>query len=68
MAIAGGATVAYICQVVDGSLDVVQKTTLRKNCVPVGDAMVRLSYGEAVTVAGGDMADLRKKLGKAAVE
>lgn len=55
MAVAGGATSAYRCQVVDGTLEVSNTTTLRSECVAVEAAIVRLGRGERVTVAGGDM-------------
>lgn len=63
MAIAGGATSAYRCQVVDGTLEASSTTTLRSECTAVDDAFVRLGRGERVVVAGSDMAELRKRLG-----
>ncbi len=63
MAIAGGATSAYRCQVVDGALEVSNTTTLRSECVAVEAAVVRLGRGERVTVAGSDMEALRRRLG-----
>ena len=63
MAIAGGATSAYRCQVIDGELEVSNTTTLRSECVEVDAAVVRLGKGERVTVAGSDMEALRCRLG-----
>jgi len=63
MAIAGGATTAYKCQVIGGQLSAVPTTTLRTECVEPEDALPRLATGERVTVAGSDMAALRRLLG-----
>lgn len=62
MAVAGGATTAYACQVVGGELFVHRTTTLRSECAKVDDAMQRLARGEVATVAGGDMAELRRRM------
>jgi len=63
MAIAGGATAAYRCQVVDDQLEMVATSALRSVCVPVRDALPLLSSGEKVLLAGSDMAALRVALG-----
>ncbi len=63
MAIAGGATSAYRCQVIDAELEVSNTTTLRSECVAVDEAFVRLGRGERVIVAGSDMEALRRRLG-----
>lgn len=62
MAVAGGATTAYRCWVQDDFLQVARTTTLRTQCVDVKDALLPLSRGEVVTVAGSDMAALREAL------
>ena len=62
MAIAGGATVAYRVQVLDGELRMTQTTTLRSQCESVAAALVRLERGEQVTLAGSDMVALRLEL------
>ena len=63
MAIAGGATTAYACQVVNGALVVARKSTLRSLCVKVDEAFRLLGEGQRVTVAGADMPALRARLG-----
>jgi len=63
MAIAGGATTAYRCQVVDGMLETRNTTTMRSECMNVDAAIVGLGRGEQVTVAGSDMAELSRRLG-----
>jgi hypothetical protein len=63
MAIAGGATTAYACQVVNGALVVARKSTLRSLCVKVDEAFRLLGEGQRVTVAGADMPALRAALG-----
>ncbi len=63
MAIAGGATSAYRCQVVDDILETRGTTTLRSECADVEAALLRLGRGEWVTVAGSDMETLRRRLG-----
>lgn len=62
MAVAGGATTAYMCRVIGGELLVYRTTTLRSECATVDDAVQRLARCETVTVAGGDMAELRRRL------
>jgi len=62
MAIAGGATTAYRCQVNDGQLTVTQTTMLRSLCASTSAALALLASGERVTVAGSDMAELRRML------
>lgn len=63
MAVAGGATSAYKCQVQDGELVIRSATALRSECVEPEEAIPLLGRGEWVTVAGSDMAELRKRLG-----
>lgn len=62
MAIAGGACSAYRVQVFDRQVLVNSTTTLRSECVAIEPALQRLSRGEIVTVAGSDMAELRRRL------
>ena len=62
MAVAGGATSAYRCRVMDCALYVESTTRLRSECAPVQDALARLGRGEVVVVAGSDLAALRKIL------
>lgn len=63
MAIAGGACSAYQVQVRDRQLQVVRSTTtLRAMCTGVEEAMLRLSRGEAVTVAGSDVVEVRRRV------
>lgn len=64
MAIAGGATTAYKCRVVDGFLHVTRTSGLRSQCVKVAEAIEQLGRGETVTVAGSDMGALRSELEK----
>jgi hypothetical protein len=68
MAIAGGATTAYACQVVNGALVVARKSTLRSLCVKVDEAFRLLGEGQRVTVAGADMPALRAALGSVTEE
>ena len=63
MAVAGGATSAYKCQVQDGELVIRSATALRNECSSPEEAIPRLGRGEWVTVAGSDMAELRRRLG-----
>jgi hypothetical protein len=62
MAVAGGACAAYRVQVRDRQIDVQGTTTLRSMCTAVEEAMLRLSRGEVVTVAGSDMAEIRRRI------
>ena len=62
MAVAGGACAAYRVQVRDRQIDVQGTTTLRSMCTAVEEAMLRLSRGEVVTVAGSDMAEVRRRI------
>ena len=63
MAIAGGACSAYQVRVQDRQLQVVRSTTsLRSMCTGVEEAMLRLSRGETVTVAGSEMVELRRQV------
>lgn len=64
MAIAGGATVAYMCQMIDGELVVTRGTALRSGCLSVGEAVKWLRAGQRATVAGPEMAALRAALGR----
>ena len=63
MAIAGGATVAYVCQVIDGCLDISPVTSQRSLCMKPQGAVLCLERGERVVVAGSDMVTLRALLG-----
>ena len=67
MAISGGACSAYRCWVIGEELYVAATTMLRTYCATVDDAMIRLARGESVTVAGSDMAALRRALAAAGV-
>ena len=60
---AGGATTAFECQVVDGELVIKLRTTLRSLCVKPETAVATLSTGQRVLVAGSDMVRLRELLG-----
>lgn len=63
MAVSGAATVAYQLQIRDGQLCTIRSTTtLRDLCDRVDDALLHLSRGEIVTVAGGDVAELRRRV------
>lgn len=55
-------TSAYQCQVRDNALLVTNKTTLKELCVAIDAAIEALSRGEAVTVQGAHMAELRERL------
>ena len=63
MAVAGGATTAFECRVVDGELLIRARTVLRSLCVSPVEAVATLATGSAVTVAGSDMVTLRAMLG-----
>jgi hypothetical protein len=62
MAIAGGACAAYRVQVLDRQIYVQSATTLRSMCMAPEEAMLRLSRGEVVTVAGSDMVEIRRRV------
>ncbi len=66
MAQAGGVTTAYRCRIESGDVGGLLRTTftsmLRTECATVDDALLRLQRNETVTVAGGDMAQLRTRL------
>lgn len=62
MAVAGGACSAYRCWMIGGELYVASTSTLRSLCTPVDEALERLEQGESVTVAGSDVAALRRRL------
>ena len=68
MAVSGGATTAYVCQVSGYELTVAPTTRLRTNCATVDHALEVLARGESVVVAGSDMAALRTRLQGAGVE
>lgn len=62
MAVSGSVTTAYRCQVQEYRLTTVHDPKLRSECATVDDAIQRLERGEAVTVAGSDMGQLRSRL------
>lgn len=64
MAIAGGACSAYWVQfdAVEQLLLTRSTTRLRSECTPVEEAVRRLRSGEAVAVAGSDMAAVRRAM------
>lgn len=62
MAISGGATSAYFCEIVDCELRTTSTTRLRSACATVDDALQRLAAGERVVVAGSDVVALRDRL------
>jgi hypothetical protein len=53
--------------VIAGELFVAATTRLRTDCATVDDALLRLSRGEEVTVAGSDMVALRARLAQEGV-
>ena len=63
MAVAGGATSAYRCQVQDGELVMRSLMVARSVCVAPAETVDKLGQGEWVTVAGSDMESLRRRLG-----
>lgn len=62
MAIGGGATGAFWCQVDGNALQVVATTTLRSECADLPVAVDRLGKGERVLVQAYDMTKLRQAL------
>lgn len=56
MAVEGGTTVGYKCKLVNGVLTRTQTTALKIVCVKPLPAVVEILKGEAVTVAGFDVA------------
>lgn len=68
MAVSGGATTAYTCQISGDALAVQATTRLRTECATVDDALKRLANGESVVVAGSDVAALRDRLRRAGVQ
>lgn len=63
MAVAGGACAAYQVRVQERQLQIVRSaTTLRSMCIDVEEAMIKLSRGETVTVAGADMTEVRRRV------
>ena len=67
MAVSGGVTAAYRCQIVGGELTCESAARLRSECATVDDALKRLANGEKVVVAGSDMVALRDRLARAGV-
>ena len=67
MAVSGGATTAYVCQVHGYELTVTPTTRLRSECATVDHALQVLAAGERCVVAGSDMAALRDRLRRAGV-
>ena len=67
MAISGGATTAYVCQVSGYELVCQPTTRLRTECATVDHALIELAKGEKCVVAGSDMAALRMRLQQAGV-
>ena len=68
MAVSGGATTAYVCQVHDWRLICEPTTRLRSECATVDHALQVLAKGERCVVAGSDMAALRVRLQQAGVQ
>ena len=68
MAVSGGATTAYVCQVHDWQLTAQPTTRLRTECATVDHALIELAKGERCVVAGSDMAALRMRLQQAGVQ
>ena len=67
MAVSGGATTAYVCQVSGYELTATPTTRLRSECATVDHALQVLAAGERCVVAGSDMAALRDRLRRAGV-
>ena len=68
MAVSGGATTAYVCQVIGYELSCTPTTRLRTECATVDHALIELAKGERCVVAGSDMAALRMRLQQAGVQ
>ena len=68
MAVSGGATTAYVCQVHGYELTCQPTTLLRTECATVDHALQILARGERCVVAGSDMAALRMRLQQAGVQ
>ncbi len=68
MAVAGGATSAYVCQVLGYELTCQPTTRLRSECATVDHALIELAKGERCVVAGSDMAALRMRLMQAGIQ
>lgn len=62
MAVSGSVTAAYRCQVSEYRLTATPTSVLRGECANVEAAISILERGEAVVVAGFDMAQLRQRL------
>ena len=62
MAVSGGVTSAYRCQVRDGRLETQHAPRLRSECNTIDEAVPHLERGEVVVIAGSDMGKLRTKL------
>jgi len=62
-------TTAYMMQIQAGELCVIRSTTtLRDQCDRIDDALLHLSRGEIVTIAGSDVAELRQRVEIAIVQ
>ena len=68
MAIAGGACTAYRCHIQDNMLYSKRTTSLKTLCADPAEALPQFGCGEAVIVAGSDMAELRRLLVAQGVE
>ncbi len=62
MAVSGGMTSAYRCQVQDNRLSSAPTTFPSRDCADVESAVESLGRGETVIVAAGDMTRLRMAL------
>ena len=62
MAVSGSVTAAYRCQVSEYRLTATPTSAPRNECANVEAAVAILERGEACTVAGFDMAQLRQRL------
>jgi hypothetical protein len=61
MAIAGGATSAYLCSLDrNNKFDMRSTTTLRTNCFPVDYAVSEIVNRKLVLVAGSDVVEVRR--------
>lgn len=68
LAIAGGATTAYRCQVIGSELFVSRTTIQRSECDTIDAALQKLSSGEWTIVTGSAMAELRRLLAEQGVK
>jgi hypothetical protein len=62
MAVAGGITTAYKCQVSEYRLHVQSTSYPKAECANIEAAIQMLQAGESCIVAGGDVAKLRQRL------